>query len=264
MLLRILSDIHMEHWGKGIPSKKVIRIMDNILPLNATDNETVLVLAGDISDLSCTDRFKLILEYLASRFKAIIYVQGNHEYYDGCFRQGQGVYQSILDQFDNVYYDYANKIDNIIFLCTTLWTDFDNEDPISMEQARIEMNDYKWIMNGERKLLPSDVLFEHKVSKKTLLKNLEEYKDETVIVVTHHAPSRKSIAPMYEGDRLNCCYANNLDEEIEKYKPVLWIHGHMHDSLDYKIGETRIICNPYGYHGHRTNRKFNRTLSITV
>lgn len=27
----------------------------------------------------------------------------------------------------------------------------------------------------------------------------------------------------------------------------LWIHGHVHESADYELNGTRIICNPKGY-----------------
>ena len=29
---------------------------------------------------------------------------------------------------------------------------------------------------------------------------------------------------------------------------ALWVHGHTHDSFDYKVnGHTRVVCNPRGY-----------------
>ena len=27
----------------------------------------------------------------------------------------------------------------------------------------------------------------------------------------------------------------------------LWIHGHTHDSFDYNVRGTRVVCNPRGY-----------------
>jgi len=34
-----------------------------------------------------------------------------------------------------------------------------------------------------------------------------------------------------------------LDNENIK----VWVHGHMHDPVDYMIGETRVLANPRGY-----------------
>lgn len=266
--LRIASDIHLEHWGAGGVEKryKWERIIKNIiLPPLDSDKETTLILAGDISDLSCMDRFEYFMNHVAQRFKAIIYVQGNHEYYEGCWRQGQDVYKTSLEQWDNVFYDHKIVLKDITFLTTTLWTDFDGEDPVCMEAARTSMSDYKWIKYGERNLLPSDVLFEHKVAKKILLDNLAEAMGKTTtVVITHHAPSRRSILPQFESDIFNGCFANSFEQEILLTKPLLWIHGHMHDSLDYNIAGTRIICNPYGYHTSTVNKKYNNKLVVQV
>ena len=34
--------------------------------------------------------------------------------------------------------------------------------------------------------------------------------------------------------------------------PSLWIHGHIHESFDYDVGNCRVLCNPRGYlqYGH--------------
>jgi hypothetical protein len=75
------------------------------------------------------------------------------------------------------------------------------------------------------------------------------------IIVSHHTPSFQSIHPKYIGNPVNKSFSNNLDEEILAMKkpPKLWIHGHTHDSFDYMIGETRVICHPRGYRGEHRN-----------
>lgn len=66
------------------------------------------------------------------------------------------------------------------------------------------------------------------------------------MVVTHHAPSFQSIAPMYRQDSLTPAFASNLDYLMGE--PIcLWIHGHVHHSNDYEINGTRIVSNPRGY-----------------
>ena len=73
------------------------------------------------------------------------------------------------------------------------------------------------------------------------------------VVVTHHAPSALSNPPQFAGSPISGAFYSNLDELIEDTKPTLWIHGHVHDSCDYVIGETRVVCNPFGYEGIETN-----------
>jgi hypothetical protein len=72
------------------------------------------------------------------------------------------------------------------------------------------------------------------------------------VVVTHHAPSKASIKPRYQGDHLmNGGYSSDLSEFILDNPQIkVWTHGHTHDHFDYMIGSTRILCNPRGYAGY--------------
>ena len=67
------------------------------------------------------------------------------------------------------------------------------------------------------------------------------------MVITHHAPSVRSVPELYQADLLSAAYASNLEDLIESANITLWIHGHTHQSQDYTIGATRILCNPRGY-----------------
>jgi len=69
------------------------------------------------------------------------------------------------------------------------------------------------------------------------------------VIVGHHAPSKQSIKPRYRSDNLiNGAYSSDLSEFILDHPQIkLWTHGHTHDIFDYKIGETRVLCNPRGY-----------------
>jgi hypothetical protein len=49
--------------------------------------------------------------------------------------------------------------------------------------------------------------------------------------------------------------------------PRYWLRGHVHKSLDYTIGDTRVICNPRGYPGPggtRESPNFDPHLTIEV
>jgi hypothetical protein len=63
------------------------------------------------------------------------------------------------------------------------------------------------------------------------------------VVVTHFAPSRLSIHPRFAGSPLNACFTSDLAAHIGRWQPRLWLHGHTHDSFDYRIGATRVVCN---------------------
>ena len=47
------------------------------------------------------------------------------------------------------------------------------------------------------------------------------------------------------------CIFSNLDNFILDNPQIkLWTHGHTHEDFDYRIGSTRVVCNPRGYDGY--------------
>ena len=97
-----------------------------------------------------------------------------------------------------------------------------------------------------------------------LAARLDEPHDGATVVVTHHAPSRRSIHPRFAGTLLNVCFASDADHLGGR--PALWIHGHVHDSFDYDLRGTRVVCNPRGYarDGVPENPAFDPDLCIEV
>ena len=39
-------------------------------------------------------------------------------------------------------------------------------------------------------------------------------------------------------------------------RAALWIHGHMHESFNYEVYGTRVVCNPRGYAPEALNPDF--------
>jgi Icc-related predicted phosphoesterase len=112
------------------------------------------------------------------------------------------------------------------------------------------MNDYKRVRNskkGYRHLSPADTRLIHMNSLMEMERFLGSHDPRRTIVVTHHAPSAMSLPERRRDHSLSCAYASHLDPFILKHTPYLWIHGHIHQSRDYRIGSTRIISNPQGY-----------------
>ena len=54
---------------------------------------------------------------------------------------------------------------------------------------------------------------------------------------------------MQQGDLLSSAYVSDHDQLVSKSGASLWIHGHVHASSDYVLGDTRVVCNPRGYPG---------------
>lgn len=142
---------------------------------------------------------------------------------------------------------------------STLWTDFESvgtgflRGKTAEAEGRYGMNDYRMIKRessatpGKRKRLrPQDTIAEHRASRAYIERTLQEPHDGETVVVTHHAPHPLSLDTAH--DRLHFCYASNLTSILEEtWAPDYWLHGHIHQTRDYVVGNTRIVSNPRGY-----------------
>lgn len=163
----------------------------------------------------------------------------------------------------------VKEIDDVVFICATLWTDFNNETPEAILCAQFGMNDFLQVYDGTGVFTPQKALEFHKLSREYIFTMAERYKsnnpDKKVVVVTHHAPSFQSVPNEYTVDKLNGAYASALDERVKDSGISLWIHGHIHTPSDYMIGRTRVFANPRGYVGYeRRNENFNPSCVIEV
>lgn len=59
-----------------------------------------------------------------------------------------------------------------------------------------------------------------------------------------------------------------MDKFILSYPQIkAWIHGHIHHSSDYYIGDKRIICNPFKaifFEDSKVNKNWNPRLNIQI
>ena len=84
------------------------------------------------------------------------------------------------------------------------------------------------------------------------------------IVLTHHLPAPQSVHPKYAGSTLTRFFLCDMEWLIKDRQPKLWVHGHTHDSADYVIGTTQVLCNPFGYAGRDVNPAFNEELIVNL
>lgn len=239
MKLQIVSDLHLEFDGPG-----------SMFDMPVTGD--VLILAGDIG-VACKPSYLYLLEEWADRYTAVIYIAGNHEYYN-----------SDVNKVDTQLYNWALTVPNmyvlqndfidvngVTFIGSTLWSDLSN--PLAAIHANSDMNDFKLIRKLTRKFKAENATDLHRNSVKYIQDALNKIEGPKV-VVTHHAPTFRSIHPRYAGDLLNAAYATDLENLV--VKADLWVHGHMHHSIDEKIENCRVLCNPRGYSGYALNPDF--------
>lgn len=221
-----------------------------------------MVLAGDI-DLGVKG-----IEWIKSVSKdvPVIYVLGNHEYYKGSYPK---TLNKIIDAATgtnvHVLENKSVVIGDVTFHGATLWTDFalNGDSRIHGSICQEKMNDYKRIRKDPSysKLRSIDTYILHLQSLDWLRVSLESSTTDRDIVVTHHAPSLRSLPDRYKNDIVSSAYASNLEDFILKHQPDFWIHGHIHMPSKYQIGATTIICNPHGYI-HEPDNGFEKQLVV--
>ena len=254
----LMSDLHLE-FG----------------PLVLTGGDTLL-LAGDVcvadylrperTDKEARkhqDRCKQFFFEECAKYNRVFYVMGNHEHYHGVFDDNGEILKDFL-KGTNVRLledEFVDLDEDTRLFGGTFWTNYDNADFFCMHAAKDKMNDHfvikKRLMGLPRTFLPADAMDVHYRTVDKLKKGLNEKK---TIVMTHHAPHHKSISDKYRGMALNGAYYSDQEELIlDNPQIVAWLHGHMHDSFNYKVGECNVICNPRGYDKIQLNKNFDIT-----
>lgn len=235
MRLRILSDLHHECFPNGRRE----------LANTASD---VVVLAGDIHE------HLQGLHWAREEFpdSQIIYVAGNHEFYHSDLPE---LTQSMRNLAQALEIHFLEKdaviIDGVRFLGTTLWTDFQlygkRAAMLAREQAQRLMPDFNTIDFFAQPFTPETSSEQCSASCEWLLAELALPFTGPTVVVTHHAPCARSIPAHYVGDALSPAFASNLESLVERCD--LWVHGHVHECLDYRVGKARVVANPGAYPG---------------
>jgi DNA repair exonuclease SbcCD nuclease subunit len=158
-------------------------------------------------------------------------------------------------------------INDVTFLGCTLWTDFQlfGDPKIAGYYATQRMTDYHKIrVNPQyRKLRSLDTAVIHAKSLRWLQESVLELRVEKIVIITHHAPSSRSIPAAFQEDILSASYASHLEAFVAESSAKLWVHGHLHTQQDYSIGNTRVICNPRGY-PDEPNQSFIPNLIVEV
>ena len=249
MRIRVLSDLHLEFADWRPPKVEA----------------DVVVLAGDIHVGAKG------VEWARRSFPStpVVYVPGNHEFYGGHIQdmaqemvmEGRRLGVEVLDRRGAI-------ISGMRFLGATLWTDFalGGTDPGSIDRAMADaqfgMYDFHVIRCGnDRMFRPADARSTHLEQAGWLRRQLAEEFPGGTIVVTHHLPHRLSIHPKYGASDLNPGFASDLSKLMGPRVSV-WIHGHTHESFDYVVNGTRVVCNPRGYAPTELNGSFDPILTV--
>jgi len=253
MKLNILSDLHLGFGAFDTPQ----------------NDADVVVLAGDIS------RPREAAAWALRLGKPVLYVPGNHEFYDASIEGALAELKRLCaDTPVHVLDDREIVLDGVRFLGTTLWTDFGvsgggDARAAAMDMARRRIRDFTAIRlddASDAPFAPEDAARRFEAHVGWLQSRLGAAHAGPTVVITHHAPSPRSIHPRFEGSPVNACFVSDLHALMGGDRVQLWVHGHTHDSFDYEVNGTRVVCNPRGYARGEVNenRAFDPHLTVEV
>ncbi|WP_296405079.1 metallophosphoesterase [Psychrobacter sp.] len=264
MKLQVLSDLHIDSYEK------------RQLPLGSlvsTDADVILV-AGDTAN---SDTGMLWLQQQAElNNKPLFTIAGNHEYFSEDVQSFDEKLKK-WDTFDEsgfkgLKFLQCQHIDigEFRLLGCTLWTDYEFEATAETRDLVMTfMRDYRQIMSGHQLFSPEvsiEIHHKHRAwLKQALIEAYEEGK--TVIVMTHHSVTPRSVSPKYAGLPSNAAFVTDLSSWMHQvWAPKLWLHGHTHEAFDYQEGKTRVIVNPRAYPGEisSTQLEFNWSKVVEV
>lgn len=210
------------------------------------------IVAGDVRN---GQPLRVIADLLALFDEPLIlFTPGNHEGYDE--RDWDDMVESLrgASQGTRVRVLSRNAIEHQgrRFVGATLWTDFRLFGSAKAASAKeltaqaLARADYGRIRIKGELIQPEDTELWHRLDLAWLKAELAQPFDGPSIAITHHAPSQRSVAPLYARDLVSAAFASRLPEALLSQARV-WIHGHMHSCFDYMEGACRVICNPRGY-----------------
>lgn len=262
--IRYASDLHLEAFS----GRDMATLVIDFLPLDERDSESILVLAGDIC--SQPDRLIEFLYMVEPRFYMVHYLPGNHEYYRFNMDRWDEVIPRraltalhktlfVSGKVEEHRYFKEDGRDYVRIISGTLWGD-GGKSPAEQWMVSRYLNDFRLIwkfsdpdpntgFKHDRAYTVPDMIALNQIQRDQIETFLTDrsWKGKTIIA-THHMPSYALCHPRFGGDA-NGGFASDCDLIIDVFKPDVWIHGHTHDTIDTKIGDTRIVCNPRGYRG---------------
>ena len=233
MKIHLMSDLHLEFYKNDGQS-----FLDTL-----KGDAFVCVLAGDITTAKNPNRLRTVFETCSKVYPYTIYVPGNHEIYGTTLENAWNNINEAKLGLDNVFalHCFSVTINGYRFIGDTAWF---RDDPLNVIWENC-ISDFSQIKNYRKWVYKEQELFE-----RYLNKNLQEGD----ILVTHHLTTPLSIASRFKNEETNRFFLCDYSELILERKPLLSLHGHTHDTFDYKLGDTRVVANPKGYIGENRGK----------
>lgn len=220
-----------------------------------------VLLAGDVH-VGPVETFAAVERIQKKTGAPVFFIAGNHEHYgheigtsvDQLMTMAAFYGKGKIKFLENAASTFSVRGIEVQVLGTTLWTDYEftgNPQAVKAE-AEACMADVRRIRFSEGRngrFTADDAQQRHLISRLWLNDQLRQPFTGIRIVMTHHAPTRRAIAPRFAGSTINGGFVSNLEWMIEEHQPDLWCWGHTHHSVNLTIGMTRCVSSQRGYPG---------------
>jgi len=197
----------------------------------------VLVIAGDliVPSRQHPKVVQKVIQYWADKVGHILYVSGNHEYYGGRREEVEFKLRSWMPRNFIWLYNDEITINGQHFYGGTMWF---KPEPLN-QLYESSLADFSEIHGDFRKwVYEENALFRE---------NAMKVVTENSVVISHHLPHPRSTPLQFMGSPINRFFVSDESYLIEQKQPKLWLHGHTHHWCDYNLGNTRVLCYPFGY-----------------
>ncbi|KAG6097963.1 hypothetical protein E4U30_000149 [Claviceps sp. LM220 group G6] len=266
--IQIVSDLHLE-------SPKGYDLYD--IPAKAP----YLALLGDIGNVvpHKDDLFDFLTRHLG-RFKAVLFVPGNHEAYEATWKETLAVLRAFEDKIerDSSLGQFAvldrgmfrpPGCDTVILGCS-LFSHVPQESQMAVEMG---LNDFfqiqDWTVADHNEAHSRDLAWLN-----AEVARLEDEGSATnIIILTHWSPSRSrdTTDPRHRGSRISSGFSTDLLSErcFASAKVKVWAFGHTHYNCDVEMeredgaGMLRLIANQRGYYSAQADG-FDATKTIQL
>lgn len=254
MKLLHFSDYHLEYFKKF-----------DKLTIMGIPYHDIIVIGGDFCDFSMfIDKEKDIIDYLKfvkKKCKKLFWIMGNHEYYGNKFNMVdvELYLQKKLPFLTIVGIEPHLEIyENNAIVMSTLWTNFNNFNPLDVLKVQQGINDYSLIREKGKVITPEHILGLYVNNTMMIEYYIRENLDKEFYIITHHSPSFKSTSELFMNDPKTSAFSSNLEQLMYDYGNIkYWLHGHLHNDTAYTINNTTIVgTKPKKYYSYDNDTQY--------
>ncbi|GGE00599.1 phosphatase [Aureimonas endophytica] len=243
MRFHLLSDIHDDYSSASGASYDI--------PAGLAADAILCV--GDIAGRLSRRGLRWLMRQRDRTGLPIVLCAGNHDYWRSSLDTEIGRFRDRLGSEQGIHLLDGDEIvlNGCRILGGTLWTDYEiySDAYTAHVESTKYMNDLRMIRTNsyQRRLRTWMLAEEHQRYRAFIEARLTIPFAGATIVMTHHAPSGRSLLGGRCTEPLDASYASNLEPLVRRYNPDFWLHGHIHERRDYQLAGTRILANPRGY-----------------